>query len=61
MTLYMPYFQPQVMVKFTRRVRGHLVTLTEIGMHLIARSPGVISPKPSHNTSSEDLLRSKET
>ena len=47
MTLYIPYFQPQVMVKFTRRLRGHFVTLTEGGMHLIVCSPGVISPKPS--------------
>ena len=61
MTFYIPYFQPQVMVKFTRRVRGHFVTLTEICMHLIEHSPGVISRKRSHNTSSEDLLRSKGT
>ena len=45
--LYIPYLQPQVMVKFTRRVSGHFVTITESRMHLIECSPGVISPKPS--------------
>ena len=61
MNIYIPYFQPQVMVKFTRRVRGHFVTLTESDMQVIECSPGVISPKPSHYTSSEDLLRSEQT
>ena len=30
--LYSPYFSPEVMVKFTRRVTGHYVTLIENGM-----------------------------
>ena len=32
---YCPYFLPEVMVKFTRRVTGHFVMLIEISMHLI--------------------------
>ena len=33
--LYCPYFLPEVMVKFTRKTRGHFVMLIEISMHLI--------------------------
>ena len=32
--LYCPYFLPEVMVKFTRRVTGHFVMLIESGLHL---------------------------
>ena len=32
--LYMLYLLREVMVKFTRKARGHFVTLTEVGMHL---------------------------
>ena len=28
-----PYFLPEVMVKFTRKARGHFVMLIESGMH----------------------------
>ena len=35
MTFTCPYFLPELMVKFTREVKGHFVTLTEIGIHLI--------------------------
>ena len=33
--LYCQYFLPEVMVKFTRKARGHFVTFIESGMHLI--------------------------
>ena len=36
MTFTCLYFLPQVMVKFTRKARGNLVTLIEIGKHLSA-------------------------
>ena len=32
--LYIVYLLPDVMVKFTRRVTGHFVTLIETGMYL---------------------------
>ena len=35
MTFTCPYFWPEVMVKFTRRVTGHSVMLTETCIHLI--------------------------
>jgi len=34
MTFTCWYFLPQVMVKFTRKARGNLVTVTEISKHL---------------------------
>ena len=34
-SLYCPYFLSEVMVKYTRKVRRHFVTLIEVGMHLI--------------------------
>ena len=34
MTFTCWYFLPQVMVKFTRKARGNLVTITEISTHL---------------------------
>ena len=37
--LYSPYFLPEVMLKFTRKVKGHFVTLIEVGMHLITCPP----------------------
>ena len=40
MTFYCPYFLPEVMVKFTRKARGHFVTLIEVGLHLIKCNPG---------------------
>ena len=40
--LYCPYFLPDVMVKFTRKAKGHFVTLIEVGMHLIERNRGHI-------------------
>ena len=33
--LYRPSFSLEVMVKLTKRVEGHLVTLTEVSMHPI--------------------------
>ena len=30
-----PYFLPEVMVKFSRKARGHFVTLIEVGVHVI--------------------------
>ena len=30
-----PYFLPELMVKFTRKARGHFVMLTQIAMLLI--------------------------
>ena len=31
MTFTCPYFTPEVMVKLTKRAKGHFVTLTEVG------------------------------
>ena len=31
---YCPYFLPEVMVKFTKKARGHFVTLIKSSMHL---------------------------
>ena len=36
-----PYFSPEVMLKFTRRVRGYSVILIEIGMRLIQWNPWI--------------------
>ena len=33
--VYRPHFSPEVMVKFTRKARGHFVTLTESSMPLV--------------------------
>ena len=33
--LYSPYFLPEVMVKFTRKGKGHFVSLSESSMHLM--------------------------
>ena len=41
--LYCPYFSPEVMVKFTRMVREHVVTLIEVGKHLNEGNSGYIS------------------
>ena len=41
--LQFPYFLPEVMVKFMRWAREHLVTLIEIGMHLIECISGLNS------------------
>ena len=30
MTFTYPYFSPEVMVKFTRKVKGHFVTLIKV-------------------------------
>ena len=38
--LYCPFFSPEGMVKLRRRIRGLFVTLIEIGMRPITRSPG---------------------
>ena len=35
--LYCRYFLSEVMVKFTRKARGHFVMLIESGMHLILK------------------------
>ena len=35
MTFIVRIFLPEVMIKFTRRARGNLVTFIQIGMHLI--------------------------
>ena len=35
MTFTFPYFSLEVIVKLTRRVRGHFVTLIKVVMHLI--------------------------
>jgi len=32
--LYCPYLLPEAIAKFTRKARGHFVTLIEIGVHL---------------------------
>lgn len=32
--LYCPYFLPDVMMKFTRKAKGHFVTIIEVGMDL---------------------------
>lgn len=36
---YLSYLSPEVMVKFTRRARGHFVILDEIGVHVIEYNP----------------------
>ena len=36
--LYCPYFSPEVMVKFTRRVRKNFVTQVKVDMPLIERN-----------------------
>ena len=41
--LYCLYFSPEVMVKFTRRVTGHFVTLIKSGIHRITCISGHIS------------------
>jgi len=40
---YLSYLSPEVMLKFTRRARGHFVILNEIGVH-------VFEYNPVHNT-----------
>ena len=38
------FFLLGVMVKFTRKTRGHFATLIEIGMHLIMCISGITVP-----------------
>ena len=39
MTFTCLYFLPKVMVKISRKVWGHFVTLTEVAMHLTECNP----------------------
>ena len=39
MTFTCPYFSPKVMVKFSRKVKGHFVMLIESAMHLVECNP----------------------
>ena len=41
MTFTYPYFSPKVMVKFTRKVKGHVMTLIKIVTRLTKCNPEV--------------------